>query len=227
MKYKSYDWVREKLAEAEFFAERLAAAKGDVFEVRCYFSAFVSAARSVTFAMQFVAKGNVEGFEAWYEGKQVQLKSDPLARFFVERRNEVQKRGTTRIGKHSMALGVPEEERYKHYFAKHGPDDEFHPISKDVVTASKEYLAMIKDLVTEFEHEFGEAIDPYLFFDLEVLEKNGMTIEDLEEELGFPPGWTYGAPPEKRLEMLKEASSPDLIQWFFTANVDSMEPPEE
>ena len=212
MKYKSYDWVREKLAEAEFFAEKIAEARGDVFRVRCYFSAFVSAARSVTFALQFVAKGNVDGFEEWYEGRRIKLESDPLARFFVERRNEVQKRGSARIGKHSMTPGVPEENRYKHYFSKLGPGDAFEPISQDVATASNEYLELIRDLVDEFEDKFSESVDPYAFFNLEVLGENDMTIEDVEEALGFPAGWTYGVPPEKRLEMLREASSPDMIQ---------------
>ena len=57
---RSFGLVDDKLAEAAFFFERLESTQ-NMFEARCYLSAFASASRSVTFAMQASLVG-VEGF---------------------------------------------------------------------------------------------------------------------------------------------------------------------
>jgi len=57
---KSFDLVDEKLAEADFFLEKLRDSSTDFFAARCYFSAFVSPSRSVTFALQGVTKSRVK-----------------------------------------------------------------------------------------------------------------------------------------------------------------------
>jgi hypothetical protein len=48
--------------------------------------------RRVTFVLQTL-RGRVEGFDDWYGGVQEGLRSDPLMRYFVELRNEIEKRG--------------------------------------------------------------------------------------------------------------------------------------
>jgi len=65
----SFGVVENKLREAEFFLDQLRDASRLSFEADCYFSAFVSAARSVTFAMQASLKG-VPGFRDWYGSAQ-------------------------------------------------------------------------------------------------------------------------------------------------------------
>ena len=49
---RSFSPVDEKLEEADFFLEGMAASEKSWLRTRFLFSAFVSAARSVTFALQ-------------------------------------------------------------------------------------------------------------------------------------------------------------------------------
>src|SRR4051794_32192708 len=84
----SFGVVEDKLREADFFLSQLRNSPLIGFEANCFFSAFVSAARSVTFAMQASLTG-VPGFKEWYQGQQTRLKTDRLAPLFVEIRNEV------------------------------------------------------------------------------------------------------------------------------------------
>jgi hypothetical protein len=48
--------------------------------------------RRITFVLQKL-KTRVDGFEDWYVGVQDELRSDPLMRYFVELRNEIEKQG--------------------------------------------------------------------------------------------------------------------------------------
>lgn len=48
--------------------------------------------RRVTFVLQTL-RGRVDGFDDWYGEVQESLRSDPLMRYFVELRNEIEKRG--------------------------------------------------------------------------------------------------------------------------------------
>ena len=49
--------------------------------------------RSVTFVLQNLRSLAREEFDAWYEPHQQSLKNDPLMRYFVEARNELEKQG--------------------------------------------------------------------------------------------------------------------------------------
>jgi hypothetical protein len=53
--------------------------------VRSCINAFISAARSVTFTMQKESGSSTE-FLDWYENKQLEMKNDPLSKFFNEQR---------------------------------------------------------------------------------------------------------------------------------------------
>ena len=84
---RSFGIVEEKLGEAEFFFRQFRDSCPHSSESRFYFSAFVSAARSVTFALQATMKG-VSGFESWYDSPRRRLKTDPIVRFFMEARSD-------------------------------------------------------------------------------------------------------------------------------------------
>jgi hypothetical protein len=88
----SFGVVEDKLREADFFLGCLRKSSYLSFEGRCFFSAFVSAARSVTFAMQASLKG-VRDFDQWYEAVRTSLRTDRLAPYFVEIRNDVVHKG--------------------------------------------------------------------------------------------------------------------------------------
>lgn len=84
----SFAIVEEKLREAAFFLNHLRESRCLSFDAPFYFSAFVSAARSVTHALQKSMKG-VDGFDEWYKDTMVRLQTHALARYFKEVRNEV------------------------------------------------------------------------------------------------------------------------------------------
>ena len=53
--------------------------------IRSCINGFISSARSVTFTMQ-QESGSSEKFKKWYEGKQEQMKTIPLLKFFNDQR---------------------------------------------------------------------------------------------------------------------------------------------
>src|SRR4249919_3195553 len=79
---RSFGLVDYKVCESEYFLEQLHRfqQKPSFKEIQFVASAFVSATRSVTFAMQSVLSHH-DCFEAWYAPRQKLLKDDPLARF--------------------------------------------------------------------------------------------------------------------------------------------------
>jgi hypothetical protein len=78
--------AREKLLEAQYFLERMREKSSDRAAFKYNLSAFLSAARSVTFYMQKEFK-HTPGFEEWYAAEQEVMRRDPLVPFFVEARN--------------------------------------------------------------------------------------------------------------------------------------------
>ena len=84
----SFQVVEDKLLEAEFFLKQLGTTSSLDTEARYYFSAFVSASRSVTFALQKSLKG-IDGFDGWYKSIREQLQTDPLVPYFCETRNQI------------------------------------------------------------------------------------------------------------------------------------------
>lgn len=79
---RSFGLVDDKVEEAAFFLEHLEATS-NMFDARCYMSAFASACRSVTFAMQASLSDTV-GFREWYEAQQVELRTNERANYFNE-----------------------------------------------------------------------------------------------------------------------------------------------
>jgi hypothetical protein len=77
---KHFNQIAEKLKEADFFLEKMLSSNRRVDELNYYFSAFASAARSVTFVLQYVGSA-VEGFPKWYSEIQVRLGSDIVAKY--------------------------------------------------------------------------------------------------------------------------------------------------
>jgi hypothetical protein len=65
--------------------------------------------RSVTFVLQNLRSVVREEFDAWYEPHQQAMKNDPLMRYFVEARNELEKQGKLSVSTsthiHSFSTG--------------------------------------------------------------------------------------------------------------------------
>ncbi len=87
-------WAEDKLQEAEFFLKHLKLCN-PVNEMRYYFSAFCSACRSVTFALQKEGSNllDKQSFDEWYKNEQIRLGAIPTAKMFVNFRNVTQKEG--------------------------------------------------------------------------------------------------------------------------------------
>lgn len=90
---RGFHSVADKVAEADYFLGRMKETSADIDQFRFLFSAFVSAARSVTFSLQAVMSGYPD-FDSWYQSRQKRLKESRLARFFVDLRNHIQKVGS-------------------------------------------------------------------------------------------------------------------------------------
>jgi hypothetical protein len=96
---RSFGLVDYKIQAAEYFLLELMRLGKQVNFAAAQFcaSAFVSAARSITFAMQASLKGHPE-FESWYESRQQALKTDSLAKFFHNFRTVTQHIGVNVVG---------------------------------------------------------------------------------------------------------------------------------
>jgi hypothetical protein len=181
---RNFGIVDQKLKEADFFCDRVVEGGADLFRVQNYFSAFVAAARSVTFALQASIK-SAEGFDEWYGGWQDRLRVDKLARFFHACRTDTQHIGLNPVrschsskGFEASYFGQPELGRYNWL-----PE-------VDVATACRMHMQTLCELIRDCYREFGMLIDPDQIYTSEGLLAKGWTLEDVEEQIGFPRGFT-------------------------------------
>jgi hypothetical protein len=181
---RSFDAVDEKLTEADFFLEELAASHLSWLRTRFMFSAFVSAARSVTFALQASLKG-APGFTEWYDQKQDKLRKDRLARFFHECRTDAQ-----HLGLNPVMVGVSGENRRLYFFDQPEPDRYSYLPEEDVLTACRLQMRRICEIIDDAYRDFGLLIDPDQIYTPDGLQRLGRSIEDVEEEIGLPRGYT-------------------------------------
>jgi hypothetical protein len=163
----------------------------------------VSSARSITFALQSVLTG-VENFDVWYKSQQTNLRKDVLARFFHEFRTVSQHIGDNAVG--GGAFGQGKKPLY--YFTP-TPDISNVP-ENDVESCCQIYFQTLLNIVFDCYVEFGTVIDAQQYFTSDNFEQIGKTIEDAEEELGFPRGWTDIGEPESfayRWQSLRDTTS--------------------
>ena len=84
------DATREKLQEAKYFLQRMEDEQADRDAFKYNLSAFLSAARSVTFYMQ-KEFARAPDFEEWYATEQEAMRRDPVMPFFLDARNRTLK----------------------------------------------------------------------------------------------------------------------------------------
>ncbi len=182
MANRSFSLVDRKIAEAEFFLQKLPGCGFDFFAVQCYVSAYIAAIRSVTFTLQAVLS-SVPGFEPWYSTKQSELRSDELARFFHDFRTKNQ-----HVGENAVRGGSSAPNRPTLYWFR--PTDDLPEVPDcDVETACRKHFVTILELVYDCYLEFGTVIDSKQHYTAEHCATLGKSIEDVELELfGLPPG---------------------------------------
>lgn len=99
-------------------------------------------------------------------------------------------------------MGENGEPIYEHFFSLHLGRPE--PVAVDVLSACEHTHMAICSLVEEIPTAFPR-ICPDYYMDAETLKKEGLTVEDVEESLGLPRGWTYvdGCTAQQRLDALR------------------------
>lgn len=179
----SFDTVDEKLAETEFFLRKMAEAGTDGFAFRCNLSAYLSAARTCTLALQQF-KDVVPGFELWYEPHRERLQANPTARFLLEARNKHVHGGRYPMAGARFYKGLAEY-RFEAF-------EGHEPASEDVVTACRDHLVLLLEIVYDCYVQLGVHIDPQQYYtkehrgsiDAAETEVRGFVCESLIEE-GF------------------------------------------
>jgi len=183
MGHRSFSLVDHKVAEAEFFLEHLRGCGFNIFAFRCFCSGFVSSARSITFSLQAVL-ADASGFPDWYSRHQGRLRSDPTARFFHEFRTVNQHIGDNLVGGGVFGRDIG----HRYLFT---PTQEIPNVPDgDAVEACSVYFTALLEIVYDCYLSFGPIIDAKQRYTAEHFQSLGMSIEDAEEELGYPRGWT-------------------------------------
>lgn len=195
---QSFGIVEEKLREAGFFLDKLGSAGPLSHESKFYFSAFVSAARSITLALQ-VTLSDTDGFSAWYEQAQARMKLDPIAKYFVEVRNDSVHKGRNPLGQ--VTLEHLRENLLQQFTRKCPshiivvPDvaTKDGTVLADAVQVSTAYYKSLVGIIFDCYDRFRYVVDPRWYFTHENFESRGKTLEDALEELGLPRTWLSGA----------------------------------
>lgn len=225
---RGFYYVADKVAEADYFLGRMKETSAHIAEFRFLFSAFVSAARSVTFSLQAVMSG-YPGFDSWYQLRQKRLKESRLAWFFVDLRNHIQKVG----GAPLFHSGHSRNGQFE-WFTEFIPTPDFEEVpSGDVIGLSEAYFRLLLEILRDCYTDYWAYIDPRAMFSVEGLRILGWTVEDVEEAVGFPRGWTDIPWPEEeklsaRLHVLSRYGGDELMDAFFEKySIGSRSEPKE
>jgi hypothetical protein len=173
----TFDTVDHKMAEAEFFLAAMADAGPDTFAFRCYLSAYLSASRTTTLALQQFK--DIAGFEAWYLPHRKRLRADPVAKYLLNMRNDHVHGGPYPARNGSFCRG---EARY--FFGGNREEDAF--ARHDVITVCRRHFVTLLEVVLDCYIRLGTAIDPQQYFTKENFASMGRGILEAECEVwGF------------------------------------------
>jgi|SRR5581483_2294350 len=179
---RSVSIIDYKVQQAEFFLGRLEECGYEFFSAQCYADAFVSACRSITFSVQAVCQAII-GFESWYGDEQQRMKADKLCAFFNNYRTASVHVGCTPVLAGAGSRGE------SHYFFM--PTHDISEVPEvDVVTACRNYFTSIVGLVFRLYIRFQTELDDRWHYTEQHFTSQGMAVEDAEEALGYPRGWT-------------------------------------
>jgi len=215
---RSFGIVENKLRESKFFLNMLETSVPPSFEADCYFSAFVSACRSVTFALQASLKG-MPNFDVWYAVAQQSLKTDPLAPLFLEFRNEVVHIGENPINRVSLDhlaehLSRQFNGQHSHVLVLPGSDSDNSQLVDAVVT-SNAYFTSLVGIIYDCYDNFRTVVDPQWYFTEENFISSGRTIRDAVVELGFPETWCDAVPSEDAWKAIRSQQTSCLVNDIF------------
>jgi hypothetical protein len=220
---RSFGLVDHKVAEADFFLSKMEDA--DFYEVRWYFSAFASAARSITFTVQG-SIGDLPGFSEWYGPWRNRLAGDRLAAFFLDARNDAIHLGDNPIRGGSWGQSLEGEAVHRYWFQRGSPiepeskDRKDYP-PEDVHTACRAFLTTLVELVYDAYVAFAPHVDAQMHYTSDHFATLGRTIGDAEEELFGVRGWTSapGLSEETRWRLIRRQITgceiPELFEEYL------------
>lgn len=192
--------VEERLLEAKYFARRLTK-QFDRDRFGYELNAFLAAARSVTFLLQ-KEMAKVSGFADWWSGQRRQLSGDSAAAFFLKLRNFSQKEG--RI---SLVGGSPDGRRWSFRFAGNADRVPSTLLNRDVAECCHEHTGKLAKIILACVEAFPYQTCPRRALTLDGIAALQLSFADLEETLGFPPGWIAAGSSldsERRISLLRE-----------------------
>jgi len=170
----SFGIVDQKVNETEFFLKKMIESGTNWFEFSCYLAAYLSTSRSITLALQRFKL--IPGFKEWYEPHQVVLKSDPLAKFILEIRNDNVHGGPSPVIGGSFYRGKAEY-RFK---------DQDKLELNDIVSCCRVHFIKLLEIIYDCYVVLGVHIDPQQYYTREHFASMGLTIDDAEVEIW---GW--------------------------------------
>lgn len=165
-----FETVDEKVIEAEEFLQQMAGAGSSAVSFRSAFSAFVSATRTITLALQHFQ--HVPGFARWYQPHRLRLRSDALAAFFLDVRND-----HVHGGPHPVTRAEFSPSGSKYFF------DRSLGQSDDVVSLCRKYFVSLLQIVYDGYAKLGVHIDPQQYFTREHFAALDRGIDDAEVEI--------------------------------------------
>ncbi|WP_293603565.1 hypothetical protein [Polaromonas sp. UBA4122] len=154
---KHFHKITEKLKEADFFLDKMILCERCVDEMNYYFSAFASAARSVTFVMQYVGS-SIEGFSDWYSAVRAKQGADKISKYLLEARNESQKTGAQPISYGEVVKLPSGEEKLIHFFSYVGSNPPADIPDIDVLSTCQHQMKNLVNITAEFFSQFESAI---------------------------------------------------------------------
>lgn len=213
---RGFHIVATKVGETDYFLEKLKEVQGNYDEFSYVLSAFSSAARSITFSLQAVMS-KYPNFEEWYKPHQKILKTNSLARYFVDLRNYLQKVGEVPVGH----TGTMRDGKIQHVSFFMNIDSLKEAPAGEVTRLAKEYFLEILKVVESCYRDYWIYVDPRALFTTEGLSKLGWTIEDIEDCGGLPRGYTdvpYDSEDKEiqRLRLLsREFQDDEMMEQYF------------
>ena len=182
---KGFFIVAQKVGEADYFLEMLKSVNGRYYEFSYVLSAFTSAARSITFSLQAVMS-KYPDFDSWYAREQEGLRSNDLAKYFVNLRNYLQKVGEIPV-EHTGTMRNGEVKHLSYFVDIDGLEK---APAGEVTRLAEEYFIEVLKVIERCYRDFWVYVDPRAIFTEKGLAALGWTIEDIEESVGLPRGWT-------------------------------------
>ncbi len=194
----------EKLQEAEYFLAGLVASNGLEFQFNL--NAFLSACRSTTFTLQKSLSG-VDGFAAWYQARQTEMRADPALGFFLELRN---------ISQHEGPVGyvggtMPGTDQRSYRFA--GNREAVPPplVGADAGAACADHLVKLANLLQDVVQMFPFASCPANAVSPAGMTHLGFSLADVGEAIGLPAAYVEAGadiPVAEKLRILAREFEP-------------------